>query len=329
MAIFDRDIWSFFRPTIWDLIGVAVGVAGIYLSGTILVSVSLNAVHIIEFVAAVVLIASSVVIFTRVRESSAYPFTVHCISVTIVFSTDPTSHAPIGRLSREIEMGLRPNSPERVDRFVWLTDPPKVTEPDIRSRMNFQAKIITGKNQQIIRSVEPQIKLSEFRKLEMFYALPEEAKQFRRFRLIETFVLPNEFPEADEYYDMMIHENAKKRIVRFEFQNMNLVSARFAIIRGKRAPIYSEVDIERDETRNIAFIQNEFGRLRVGDVLSFRWNWTFPGQANTIKSNAPSPQVAVKQIDAKDSIRPQNEAKAEVDHQHHAAVGAAEKQAPI
>jgi hypothetical protein len=248
------------------------------LAGTVIVSVNLNAIHVVEIVAALLLIGVSIVIVSRFRESSSYPFTVHCTRSTFSFSMDPTSNAPVGRLSREIEISLRSHSPEHVDRFVWLTDPPTLTEPAIRARLGLQAKLVTGKDK-TSRLLEPKIKLSEFRKLEMSYALPEEAKEFRRFRIFETFVLPNKFPAEDEFYDMTIQENAKRRIVRFEFHNvMNLASARFAIIRGKRAPIYHGVEIKQDNGRGIAFIEREFGRLRVGDVLSFRWNWNFHDQ---------------------------------------------------
>lgn len=278
MWLVDRLTSSFWRPNIWDLIGVGLGAVGLFLTGTVIVSLSLNAVHIVEIVGAVLLVAGSALIVSRYRESSAYPFTVHCMESTIVFSMDPASKAPIGRLSRKIEMSLRSNSPDHVDRFVWLTDHPTVTEPAIRSRLELKATLETG-NGNISRLLTPKIKLSEFRKLEMSYALPDEAKQFRRFRIVETFVLPNEFPAADEYYDTTIQENAKRRIVRFEFHNdMNLAAARFAIVRGKRAPIYHGVDIKRDNARAIAFIEREFGRLRVGDILSFRWNWNFHDQ---------------------------------------------------
>jgi hypothetical protein len=261
------------------------------LSGVVLVSFSLNAIHVIEFVGAVALIALSIIIFARVRESSAYPFTVHSVKATVVFAMDAVLGEPVGRLSREIEMSLRRNSPERIDKFVWLTDPPHVTEQYIRSRMDVHAKITTGKNHEITRAIEPGMKLSEFRKLEMLYVVPEEAKQFRRFRLIENFVLPNRFPEADEYYDITIYERAKTRLVRFEFDNLDLVSARFAIIRGKRAPIYHEADVERDGRRNNASIECEFRGLRVGDVLSFRWNWNLPKRVDTKGKSAPGPRA--------------------------------------
>jgi hypothetical protein len=309
---------SFWRPNIWDLLGVALAVLGLVAGGTVLVSVSLGALHIVEFVLALLLIGLSIVIFSRFRESSAYPFAIHAMKTTFVFSVDPTSHVPQGRLAREMEISLRSNSPERVDRFTWLTDPPKLNEQDVRSRLNLQAGVTTGENNEISRILRPEIKLSDFRKLDMFYTLPDEVKQFRRFCFIEKYFLPNEFPNDDEYYDLIISENVKRRIIRFEFENIKVISARFAIVRGKRAPIYQDAKIEKDTTRNIIFIRHEFKNLRVGDVLSFRWSWDYGGHLHA---------AAAKVADPDDTAKPGEDIKAkqkaDSERQREAAAGGA------
>jgi hypothetical protein len=285
---------SFWRPNIWDLLGVALAVLGLLAGGTVLVSVSLGALHIVEFILALLLIGLSIVIFSRFRESSAYPFTVHALKATYVFSVDPVSHVPQGRLAREMEISLRSNSPESIERFIWLTDPPKLTELDVRSRLNLQAGVTTGKSNEISRVLKPEIELSDFRKLDMSYTLPDEVKQFRRFCFIEKYLLPNEFPLEDEYYDLSISENVKRRIIRFEFENIKVLSARFAIVRGKRAPIYQDAKIETDTTRNIAFIRHEFKNLRVGDVLSFRWRWDYSGHPHAARTKVVDADDATK-----------------------------------
>ena len=264
---------SFWRPTFWDIVGVLLSVVPLIVGATIIITFSVTATQVLMSLVGIALVAASVFLLFRVKERLSYPFQIDRFDSTLTFSLDPRKNIPTGKLTRFITVKMHRGSPQEHEWGIFVTDPSKLSTSDLTKKMEIEAFLKTGPDLKTSRRLKPQASLSEFRRLKLTYKLPDEALQHKRFTFSESLVLSNDFSQEDENFDITIMELAKQRKIRFEFESIDVKSARIAVIRGKREPIYQSVDVAREG--DIRFFEKEFGRTRIGDVLSVRWNWNY------------------------------------------------------
>ena len=278
---------DFLRPSFWDIVGVILGLAGLWLGGVVIVELRPGGWEVAGLITAFGLVILGVFAAQHYVFTASFPFSGvrHKIRLTFVEEQIAGRSVIRAQLIRKTYFTPKSDNLTLYDRHQLVPDGSSRTPEEVKGAMGhdysvhvLKRKLLPGwlggreQKKRELNGVNLVPKFPDNRQLRLDFVFPDDMKRSGgRFRIKETLNLPNDFSQPNEYYSFEVSEPALSREFDFIFPKHQITSASYTIVHGsmRSKPKAVQVRDEGDGSRFGMRITN----ASVGSKILFEWNW--------------------------------------------------------
>lgn len=270
---------TFLVPSIWDVFGAVLGIAGIAGITRISVTANLPATTIIVLLVSAIAIAISAALLRGWHFHSGFPLKAVDHVTRLELELDRTGSQPTvtGILDRATSYRSRDPKSGAYDRYQLVTDPPQIdADTHLRNQGHtWTIEVLEGmpwkRRWRKVNAAKLTGWVEHFRKMRLAWDGPLEGS--KRVRVTEKMTLPNVFDEALEFYSIDVSEPARTRRVSIIFKNFKVDRVVVKLARGTHKKVIGHPLITDVAGQGCQIEYAVPKGLTPGAKVLFEWEW--------------------------------------------------------